>query len=82
VHWHWLLPPRLTASLGHGRHTRLAPEPPLTEELLAAQEQVRAFETDTLLSGQGRHGLPLTRLYVLAGQGGKQMAFTPLPAIA
>ena len=82
MHVHPLSPPRLTALLGHGWHTRLAPEPPPTEALLAAHVQVRALETDTLLAGQGRHALPLTRLYVLAGHGGKQMAFTPVPAIA
>jgi hypothetical protein len=81
VHWHGLEPPRLTALLGHCWHTRLVPEP-FTAKLLTAHEQVRAFETDTLLAGQGRHGLPLVTLNVLAGHGGKQMASTPVPAIA
>ena len=81
MHWHGFPPPRLTELLGHCWHTRLAPKP-LTNVLLALHKQVRAFERDTLLTGQARQGLPLTRLYVLAGQGGKQMAFTPLPTQA
>ena len=76
-----MAPPRLTALLGHGWHTRLAAKP-LTKVEFTPQLQVRAFEVDTLFTGQARHGLPLTRLYVLAGQGGKQIASTPLPDIA
>jgi hypothetical protein len=80
THVHGFIPPRPTALLGHGWHTRFAAEP-LTYTLLAAHVQVRALAPDTLLAGQDRHGLPLTTLYVLAAHGGKQIASTPLPAI-
>ena len=79
MHVQGLPPPRLTALLGHARHTRLAPNP-LTKVLFAPHVHVCAPTPLTLPPGQGEHEPPPTAEYELAGHGRMHVAPTPEPA--